>query len=211
MTKTRQTKEQMLAARAKSQMARTLLPIAYNQAKRLSEQAGVPYEDLIGEAHLALSIAIDKGQWDRPGFYSYVKMCIVGYMKNYLRDRSRSVRLPRTLTLTYLADQRLARTDPSYLPMSEAEKATVLGCTVEHLAEARSSINFHSSSLDYNDKCYDSESEADDPIDFDLVQSVFELGVAQVANVTRQDRAVVSVAFYAELKALIERSKDYHA
>lgn len=71
------------------------LKIAAMVARRFSGK-GVDYDDLYQVASLALFKAIDRYDPDRGvKFVSFVTPTMVGEVKNYFRDRSRTVRLPR--------------------------------------------------------------------------------------------------------------------
>ena len=71
------------------------LKIAAMVARRFSGK-GVDYDDLYQVASLALVKAIDRYDPDRGvKFVSFVTPTMVGEVKNYFRDRSRTIRLPR--------------------------------------------------------------------------------------------------------------------
>lgn len=71
------------------------LKIAAMVARRFSGK-GVEYDDLYQVASLALFKAVDRYDPDRGvKFVSFVTPTIVGEVKNYFRDRSRTIRLPR--------------------------------------------------------------------------------------------------------------------
>ena len=71
------------------------LKIAAMVARRFSGK-GVDYDDLYQVASLALFKAIDRYDPDRGvKFVSFVTPTMMGEVKNYFRDRSRTVRLPR--------------------------------------------------------------------------------------------------------------------
>jgi len=71
------------------------LKIAAMVARRFSGK-GVDYDDLYQVASLALFKAIDRYDPERGvKFVSFVTPTMVGEVKNYFRDRSRTIRLPR--------------------------------------------------------------------------------------------------------------------
>lgn len=71
------------------------LKIAAMVARRFSGK-GVDYDDLYQVASLALVKAIDRYDPERGvKFVSFVTPSMVGEVKNYFRDRSRTIRLPR--------------------------------------------------------------------------------------------------------------------
>lgn len=71
------------------------LKIAAMVAKRFSGR-GVDFDDLYQVASLALTKAVDRFDPERGiKFVTFVTPTIVGEVKNYFRDRSRTIRLPR--------------------------------------------------------------------------------------------------------------------
>lgn len=79
----------------RDRIVETHLYIAAIIARRFSGR-GVDYDDLYQVASLALFKAIDRFEPDRGiKFASFVTPTMVGEVKNYFRDRSRAIRLPR--------------------------------------------------------------------------------------------------------------------
>ena len=59
---------------------------------------GVPYEDLLQEASMAIISAVDRFDPDEGAkFSTYLTPTITGEIKNYFRDKSRMISLPRRL------------------------------------------------------------------------------------------------------------------
>ena len=79
----------------REQIVEANLYIAQLVARRFSGR-GVDYDDLYQVAALALFKAVDRYE---PGkgvkFVSFVTPTMAGEVKNYFRDRSRTIRLPR--------------------------------------------------------------------------------------------------------------------
>lgn len=79
----------------REQIVEANLYIAQIVAKRFSGR-GVDYDDLYQVAALALFKAIDRYEPEKGvKFVSFVTPTMVGEVKNYFRDRSRAIRLPR--------------------------------------------------------------------------------------------------------------------
>ena len=77
------------------EICRQYLPLAGAIARRFSGR-GVDYDDLYQVASLALFKAVDRYEPDKGvKFVSFVTPTMAGEVKNYFRDRSRAIRLPR--------------------------------------------------------------------------------------------------------------------
>lgn len=194
--------------RAKNALAMTLMPIAYKQSNRISSSSGVCVEDIRGQAMLGIAEAMSKGNSEQPGFYRLNKLYAIGYCLNYLRDRSRNVRLPRNLTLVYLAEQKALRENPAYRLLTSEKKAEYLEVDVNVLLEARSAITMYSTSLDFWDGCYDKDST-----DLELhaasvnVLQVVEAGVKVLAANGKISEASVEHQFYESLRVVLDNAK----
>lgn len=202
-------REETAKRRQQNQLAKTLLPIAYKQALAVSTKANIDNDDVLGSAMLGLATAISKIERAadgsiRPGFYSFAKQYASGFAKNYLRDKSRTVRLPRDLTLAYLAEQKALRT-PGFRELSDRARAEYLGLDLDVLVESRSAIALYDKDID----CYDGYSEQK-AVDMtlqsaaDQVQLVFDLGIAAAASAAKTDQASVSKQFYESLRIVLE-------
>lgn len=196
----------MLAERARNQLAKSLLPIACKQSRLVAEQSGARYEDLEGEAMKAIALAMRNGCHDRPGFYSFVKSYVKGYLYNWLRDSYRSVRLPRDISLAYLAEQRqLKNNRAEYSKLTDGQKAELCGCSLEDLLDSRSAIALHSKELDGFDGDF-----SDTVVDFassdsaDLVEQVISLGIRSMASKTKISQDELTESFYAALRQVLE-------
>ena len=79
----------------REQIVEANLYIAQIVARRFSGR-GVDYDDLYQVASLALFKAVDRYEPDKGvKFVSFVTPTMAGEVKNYFRDRSRTIRLPR--------------------------------------------------------------------------------------------------------------------
>lgn len=134
--------------RQRERLAKELLPIAAKQARLLSEQTKQPFEELFSVGCLAIAEVLKKADISRPGFHKYVKVWVSGYLFNYLRDKSRPVRVPRHLTNIYLKERSLAKKLPNYHNYSEVEQAQLIGISPELLRESRQAINLFTDSTD---------------------------------------------------------------
>jgi hypothetical protein len=202
--------------RQKNTLAKTLFPIAHKQSKKVSSQANIAssdYEESLGYAMLGIAEAMSKsdcsGSSLRPGFYSYVKQYASGYSLNYLRDKSRAVRLPRDLTLAYLAEQRALRDVPGYRHLCDTAKAEHLNLDLDVLVESRSAIALHGKTLEGYDACVDHQPQDQDmQAAAEHVQSVLDAGIRTVAMSGKLSQTEVSEQFYKSLALVLGA---YHA
>lgn len=176
----------VLYERERNRLAKELMPIAIRQSMLLSEQSGVSYEDLLGEAHRGIAYVIENGRQDG-AYFRYAKLCIRGFMLNYLRDRARVVKLPRHLTSLYLSEQKKLRESPEYRNLPDKAKADLLGASVDDLLESRSAITLSYSSLEFNDKDCSKEHDAS-KAHIELVVEVVRLGIDSLARQSKQNR-----------------------
>ncbi len=100
---------------------------------------GVEYDDLYQIASLALVKGVDRFDPGRDAkFSTFITPTITGEIKNYFRDRSRLIHLPRRvselrLEIKKTADKLLSETGKSPTP---AELAAALGVTEEEVVSA---------------------------------------------------------------------------
>ena len=190
--------------RAKNALAKELMPIAYKQSNIVASSSGIDKDDITGQAMLGIAEAMYRGNSERPGFYRLNKMYARGYCLNYLRDKSRDVRLPRSLTLAYLAEQKALRDFPAYRLLSNAEKSVYLGIDLHVLLEARSAITMYSKNLDNFDSSYD-QAKTNSELEFSstLVLDVVAAGVKVLANSGKIGEAVIEKQFYEALRVVL--------
>jgi hypothetical protein len=201
-------RKEIAERRAKNDLARELMPIAYKQSNLLASSSGVAVEDIVGQAMLGIAEAMLKGNAEQPGFYRRNKLYARGYCLNYLRDKSRDVRLPRNLTLAYLAEQKALRENAAYRLLSNAEKAEYLGLSLDVLLEARSAISMYSTSLDFWDGCYDKDSvDTELGTASDNVLQVISAGVKVVAASGKISEDAVERQFYESLRMVLDNAK----
>jgi len=82
---------------ARDEIAERMMPLARSLALRY-RSGGEPVEDLIQVANLGLIKAIDRYEPGRgTSFVAYASPTILGELRHHFRDRSWSVRLPRSL------------------------------------------------------------------------------------------------------------------
>lgn len=215
VTETKQNKtlsSKALAAidrRLQNKIATSLMPIAANQARILSASSGIGFDLLHSEAQFGISIAVAKGDVTRPGFWRYAKLCIRGYMLNYLRDKSRAVRTPRDLSILYLADQALVRNNPELRHAGDRVRAELLKVTEEKLIESRQAVNFHSKDLANHDRCDNkvdmTAEDLQEQLLFDLALEVIEAGIQAIASKAKVPKADVAAKFSMAMSLLAER------
>lgn len=79
------------------QLVERYLPLAGSIARRFAA-AGELRDDLVQVAALAVVRAVDRRDPDRANeFSAYVQRCVEGELRRHLRDRTSSVRVPRSL------------------------------------------------------------------------------------------------------------------
>jgi DNA-directed RNA polymerase specialized sigma subunit len=185
------------------------MPIAANQARILSSSSGIGYDLLFAEAQLGISVAVARGEITRPGFWRYAKFCIRGYMLNYLRDHSRTVRTPRDLSVLYLAEQALIKRRPELRHAGDQARAELLNVTTEKLNEARMAVNFYSSDVANYDRCDNSltlsDEEHSEQMLYDLAYEVISSGLQVVSSKAKVSKSEVSDRFNKAMALLSER------
>lgn len=196
--------------RLQNKISESLIPIAANQARILSASSGIGYDLLFAEAQFGISIALTRGDVTRPGFWRYAKLCIRGYMLNYLRDKSRAVRTPRDLSVLYLAEQALIRHNPELEHASDTVRAELLNVTADKLAEARQAVNFYSNYLDNHDRCDNrvdlSDEDYEEQLLFDLALEVINAGLQAVASKAKVSKQDVKIKFSKAMTLLSSKS-----
>lgn len=104
---------------------------------------GVEFDDLFQVASLAMLKSVDRyDPTNGVKFTTYVTPCMIGEIKNYFRDKSRSIHLSRrdSEQLVALADI-LSRPDASQTPAAIAKQMGVSVERVLELLEMRRAIN----------------------------------------------------------------------
>lgn len=143
----------------RDQLVKEQMPLARMVARKF-EGRGVEFDDLFQVASFALVKAMDRFETDRGlKFSTYVVPNMVGEVKNYFRDKSRTIRLPRSsaeamrrLTETEnLLHQELGRHP------SAQELAETLGWPIETVLEAVEMRHF--SSVDSLDRPVEEDSQ----------------------------------------------------
>lgn len=135
----------------RNQLLTHYLYIAEIAAKKFVGR-GVEYDDLFQVASLALISALERFDYSRNvKFGSFATPSVIGEIKNYFRDRSRSIRLPRRtnemLKKLYEAQEELTNTlNHPPRPEEIAARLQVTLETVYELMEAK--INIQMLSLD---------------------------------------------------------------
>ncbi len=145
----------------RNELVKRYLYIAEILAKKFANR-GIEYEDLYQVASLALIKALERYDISKGfKFSSFATPTIVGEIKNYFRDKSRIIRLPRKSS-EYIKKLENARSHLSNLlsrPPKTHELAEYLGISDEEVLELmESSYSTKTASLDYY---IDSEGETE--------------------------------------------------
>lgn len=119
------------------------LPLADKVARRYVSK-GVEYDDLYQIASLALINAIERFDCSRGlQFSTYAIPTMTGVVKNYFRDRCRTIRMPRRISESvraiYLAREKLTQSLGRYPEV--AELAEECGLSVPEVLEALEAAN----------------------------------------------------------------------
>jgi RNA polymerase sigma-B factor len=122
---------------------------------------GVDYEDLLQVASLALVKAIDRFEPERGiKFSSYATPSLIGEIKNYFRDSSRVMRLPRRDTeqlkrINLYVQEYMASHGSAPSPAQIAEKIETTAERVLEILEMKQADNMLSldSTLEFGDNC----------------------------------------------------------
>ncbi|MEL7608457.1 MAG: sigma-70 family RNA polymerase sigma factor [Bacillota bacterium] len=119
------------------------LYIAKIAAKKFAGR-GVEYDDLLQTATLALIKALERYDHTRNVMFStFASPCVIGEIKNYFRDKSRSIRLPRRngellKQVEKVVDSLAAELGAQPKPGQVAERMNISVELVHELMEARS-------------------------------------------------------------------------
>ena len=189
----------------RNQLLERNLPLAASVARRFAGR-GVDYDDLFQIASLALLKSLERYDCGKGRFISFAIPSVVGEVKNFFRDRSRLMRMPRRSGELILRiektraelDQRLSRS-----PTSQ-EIADELNISVEQLLEAletRSAVNTSSLEAGVGDEEDGSPLEALlglNEAGFERVETrdLIERGLNQLPEL---ERRVIEARFYNNL------------
>lgn len=97
-----------------------------------AEALGIPLEDIIGEGTIGLILAYDRYSDASKPFPSFATAYILGYIRNYFRQRADAIRVPRRL---YNAVQRII--SEGLEAASDDEVARILGISADIAKEAK--------------------------------------------------------------------------
>ena len=175
--------------RSGNKQATDLQKILRCQARILSAKSQVPFEFLVEEGTMGLVKSVLGNDGRKFGHWKYAKLTIIGYLLNSIRDKYRLVRIPRNLTLIYLAEQKAIRRQPGYLELSDANKAAAIGASLEDLMESRQAVCLFSSELSHkqsDDRVHidtnDNEAAARNQLESDIALQVLQLGSRALAR-----------------------------
>lgn len=129
-----------LTIREQNKLIESHVQLARSRASAFRASSMMPYDDLLGEAYLSLVKAARRFDPTRGvTFGAYAKQVINGYLFNYLRDRARSVRVPRKYTAVYLQIKKAEKHGKS--PLSSEVLAEQLGLPLELIEETREAMS----------------------------------------------------------------------
>jgi RNA polymerase sigma-B factor len=135
----------------RDQLFQRWMPLARQLARRYG-RASEPFEDLLQVASIGLIKALNGYDPSRgKAFSSYAVPTIMGELKRYFRDRTWSVRMPRSLQelAIKVEDARDELTSENGRSPSIAEIAAATGSTDEQVLEAlQAGDAYHATSLD---------------------------------------------------------------
>jgi len=186
----------------RNQLVSKYLYIAEIIAKKFTNR-GIEYDDLFQVASLALLKALERYDINKGyKFSSFATPTIVGEIKNYFRDKSRLIRLPRKES-EYIKKIENAKTDLSnQLGRSPTpdEIAEYLGITSEQVLELmESSYTTRTASLDFY---IDHEGETDlmavigqDEKDYGLIEDK-DFIQRVMSTLNERERKVITERFY---------------
>lgn len=200
-------RSRVLRLRQENKLAQKLFPIAANQAKLIAAKSGIAYDLLYAEGLYAIAKIVKTADPERIGFWRYSKMCVSGYMYNFVRDKSRAVRTPRPMSVLYLAEQAAIKANPDLRHAPVSERARLLGVTESDLNEARAAVNFYTDTMDYHDASYDAGSKTSEEVAeeelADLALEVIDAGIRFVAAKSKVGTETVANKFRLAIEKLI--------
>ncbi|MDD3920867.1 MAG: sigma-70 family RNA polymerase sigma factor [Eubacteriales bacterium] len=130
----------------RNELVQHYLYIAQIAAKKFTGR-GVEYDDLFQVASLALLRALERYDFSRGvKFGSFATPSVIGEIKNYFRDKSRSVRLPRRMSelmkrMLEAQDALVSENDRQPRPEELADRMNLPLDTVYELLEAKAGRN----------------------------------------------------------------------
>lgn len=128
-------------------------------AKQMAKTHAYKYKQDLAEItdYLLEKVAILWLRYDKTrgiSFRHYASSSLKGYLLNYLRDQTRSIRIPRRLLYLYLREQALLK--KSFVYESDEAIAADLGVTLQELRDCRQAVQQQTTSLTELAKTYDS-------------------------------------------------------
>lgn len=188
----------------RNEIVERYLPVAAMLAKKFVGR-GVEYDDLYQVASLAIMKGVDRYDETKDiKFSTFITPTIAGEIKNYFRDHSRLVRLPRRIaelrmSVKSVADRLLAESGKSPTP---AEIAKTLGVTEEEVLSAMEAGGVVSFDSPVEDEKGDGASISDVlPAEDDAFEKLEQRDVVTSALkcLTEKEREIVSYRFGQEL------------
>jgi DNA-directed RNA polymerase specialized sigma subunit len=95
-------------------------------ARKISSYSGIEFEELRDAAREYLIKIYDSWDASKANFSTWVNRCLNFYMLNYLRDKSRLIKIPRSYSDLYLKLRKVQKAHPD---ITEQEAAEILGVT----------------------------------------------------------------------------------
>ena len=154
-------------------------------ARKISSYSGLGFEELRDAAREYLIKIHDSWNPEKANFSTWVNRCLNFYMLNYLRDRSRLIRIPRSYSDLYLKIRKLQKKHPNITDSKVAEAIGVSVKKVHNVLEAFS-MKF-SGSAEYCQADQDSveHTDSDDIIAY-LGKDYYNI-IFNIASLSEQD------------------------
>lgn len=197
------TKAEYLENRRKDDLVRSAQHLAHIYAGVMASKSRVPKDDLLFEAMAALGEAAVKFKPEiNENFRAYAQICIRGKLCNYLRDKHRMVRLPRPISVQYMAYHKLQKEQPG---LSQEQYAEALGLSAPELQNTIDNATLHHVELDPSTHL---EPESEQPTETseyaDLVTRVVHEGCKVVSEQAGESYDYVYKVFFKALRTLLD-------
>ena len=132
---------------------------------------GLPQDELESVARMCLMKCVASYDPDAPAnFSTWVNRCLYLHMLNFLRDKSRMIKIPRKYTNIYLKVRKLFKEDKS---MTNKKASEILEIPLQEIANVNSC--FKTKIIDINYFVEEIIGSEDGEIDDDLLEKIFEL------------------------------------
>ena len=185
----------------RNEIVEKYLPVAEMIAKKFVGR-GVEFDDLCQIASLALIKGVDRfDETKGVKFSTFITPTIAGEIKNYFRDRSRLIHLPRRVSelrrsVREKADEIFSQTGKNPSPREIAEELNVSEEEVVAAMESGSVVSLDRPAGDENGNFYDVVADRDDA--FEALEQRDEVASA-IKTLSGDERTMVALRFGQEL------------